>query len=215
MDKRRSLVGLLYLAGAGLSGYFLLWYGSWALIASVVVKAFDNMAAQEQPKPADVQGLAITGAVMASLGLCLTLGLLILGTRRLAGKPYPRLRSAEIYLVLSAILVSSTTFLAWRVTASAPVPAKYEDLAGIWRRADDDKHSYRFNPDGTLDSWWSSMPHGKMGRWSRSGQTVTVIYDRDWSMSGTLAGGSFKGMMSVTSTKKPLGAVEWVRDYNP
>jgi hypothetical protein len=215
MESKRSLVGLLYLAGAGLSAHFLLWYGGWALFAALLSKGFDNLAAPEQPKPVDVSGIAITGAVMASVGLCLTLGLLTLGIHRLSRKAYPRRRAAKIFLVFSSILISSTTLFAWRLTASDPVPARYADVSGIWHRADDNKQTCRFNPDGTIDSWWSGMGGRRSGRWGRSGQTITMIDDRDWQVVGTISGSSITGVMSVTSTGKPLGNVKWVRDVKP
>jgi hypothetical protein len=45
-----------------------------------------------------------------------------------------------------------------------------------------------------------------------SGATITVLSDRDWTITGTLAGSSIKGTMSVTSSKKVLGPEGWVRD---
>jgi hypothetical protein len=59
------------------------------------------------------------------------------------------------------------------------------------------------------------LPFSKFGAWSRTGATITVITDRDWTFSGTLAGSSIKGSISVTSSKKALGPQEWVRDVRP
>ena len=214
-DKKRSLFGLLYLAGAGLSAYFLLWYGGWTIFAAVIATAIDNLAAPEQPRPLDVGSVAVTGAVMASVGFCLTLGLLTLGIRRLAGKPYPGWRSIGVFLVFSAILVGSTTLLAWRVTWTAPAPAHYSDVEGIWHRADDARQTCRFNPDGTIDHWSGGMGRGTTGRWARSGPTITMIDDHDWQVVGRISANSITGAMSVTSTGKSLGTVTWVRDVKP
>jgi hypothetical protein len=215
MVKKQSLSGLAYLAASGLAGYFLLWYGAWALLAALMVKSLDNLTQSVQPKPEDVGDLATTGAIMASVGLCLTLYFLVLGLRRLAGKSYPGRRSSVAFLLVSALLIGGTTFATRSITARPPLPAGYAGIEGIWQRADDEKHTYRLNPDGSLDSWWSGMPHGKVGKWTRSGQTVTVSTQWDWQFAGTPAGSSIKGTMSMTSTGRSLGAVEWVRKVRP
>jgi hypothetical protein len=215
MLKKQSLSGLVYLAASGLAGYYLLWYGAWALLAALMVKSLDNLTQPVQPHRVDVGDLATTGAIVASVGLCLTLYFLSLGLRRLAGKPYPGRRSTIAFLLFSALLIGGTILAARSMTARPPLPAGYADIEGIWQRADDEKHTYRLNPDGSLDSWWSGMPHGKMGTWTRSGPTITVIDRRDWQFAGTLAGNSIKGTMSVNSTGRSLGAVEWVRKVRP
>ncbi|WP_435005082.1 hypothetical protein P12x_002973 [Tundrisphaera lichenicola] len=212
MEQKHTISGILHLIGAALSAYLLVWYGAWALIAALVGTALGNMAPPEQPRAVNLVGLAILGALMASAGFCLALGFLILGFRAFCGGPFPRWRSTRIYLLSALIPIGLTVALAWFVAATASAPVGYQDLVGIWHPIDSDKHTYRFNPDGTLDSWWSNLPHGTMGRWSRTGNTVTVIYDRNWQMTGTIGRGSFKGTKTDTSSGKPLGAEEWVRD---
>jgi hypothetical protein len=215
MANKPWISGLFYLAGACLSGFYLLWYGILALLGATFIKAFDAVAQSEVARPTDVSDLVNSGAIMASVGLCLTFGLLSLSFRRLLGKPYPGRRTIVVYLVVSTLVVSSAAWKSWQMNAPEPIPANYPGLEGIWHIAGDSKHTFRFNPDGTLSSWWSSLGHGKAGKWTRTGQTVNVTYVTDWTFSGTLAGSSIKGTMSVTSTGKVLGPQEWVRDVRP
>jgi hypothetical protein len=217
MRSKQLLAGLFYLVVAGLSAYFLVWYGTSALLAAVAVKALHSLANPEEPRPVDVGDMANTGAIMASVGLCLTICFLVLAIRRFVGKAYPSRHTSVAFLLFSACFVGGTVVIARSMigTAQTPAPVGYADIEGIWQRADDEKSTYRLNPDGSLDSWWSGMPHGKMGTWVRSGRTITVVYQRDWQFAGTLTGNSIKGTMSVTSTGKPLGTVEWVRTVRP
>ena len=104
MANKPWISGLFYLAGACLTGFYLLWYGILALLGATFVKAFDALDQPQVAKPTDVSDLAISGAVMASVGLCLTFGLLSLSFRRLLGKPYPGRRTLVVYLVVSTLL---------------------------------------------------------------------------------------------------------------
>ncbi len=213
MEKKRLLLGLLYLAGAWLSAYFLLWYGGWTLFTAVIATAIGDLANREQPRE-DFGGVAVIGAVMVSIGFCLAVGLLTLGIRRLAGKTYPNPRSVKIFLVFSAIMLGSVTLGAWRLTAIDPIPTGYADLAGIWRRADDTSQTCRFNPDGTIDYWSAGIGRGRTGRWARSGRTITIRDDRDW-RAGMISPNLITYAMPVTSTEKTPATVRWLREMKP
>jgi hypothetical protein len=210
--KKLSLSGPLCLVAAALSGVYLLGQGLWILLAGTMLTAFSEIA---EPQHSDAPEMVVTGAGMSSSGLCITVGLLIVGFRRIAGKPYPGWRSCVAFVAISLLLVGSALFKARTATAPVPIPPGYAGLEGIWHQPKDTKSTYRFKPDGSLEWAWSGPPFGKFGTWSRTGTTVTAITDRDWTFSGTLAGSSIKGAMSVTSTKKVLGPTEWVRDVRP
>lgn len=215
MDRRQSFSGLLYLAGSALSAYFLLWLGALALFAGLAGRAFMNISPPSTLKGDNLEGLAATGAIMAASGLCLTIGLLILAFRRLSGRPYPRRHFAALYAVLSLGLVGVTTLVATKRTAPARPPAALAGLEGAWHSTNSDKTIYRFNPDGSLDSWYEGFSGGRFGSWTRSGQTVTIRTIRDWQITGTLTPNKIAGKMSKSSDGTPIGPDVWVRDVVP
>lgn len=203
--------GLLGLAGSVAAAYFLLLRGLAALLLVTAVGAFASIFPEEQSQQADAGGFVTSVAVMAAVGLVLSVGLLVVGVLRLSGRPLPGRRACTAFLVLSLGLVGSTWLLAQRATAPAPVPPGYAGLEGIWSEASSPKLTYRLNPDGTVYHWWEGLGHGKSGSWSRTGQTVTIRSDRDWQLVGTLGSGTITGTLSVTSTGAPIAPVVWVR----
>src|SRR4051812_13973381 len=101
MVKNPSLLGLLYLTGAVLSAYLLIWHGSWAMIAALFGKILENMSPPDQPRAVNLAVPAVIGAFVASAGSCLAIGLLAASIRAFAGKPLPRRNTARIFLILS------------------------------------------------------------------------------------------------------------------
>lgn len=215
MGKKQSISGVVFLIASGLAGYFLLLRGGIALFAGMAGRAISNLSSPDEVKTDGLEGLMVLGAVMASAGVCLTPGLLVLALRRLSGKPYPRRRTAIVYTAISLALVGSSWAITSKLTTRAPSPASRAGLEGLWHASGSTKLKYRFNPDGTLDAWSEGMGGGHFGTWSRTGQTVTIKTIRDWGMTGTLTKSKIAGTLSTTSTGKAVAPETWVRDVVP
>lgn len=136
---------------------------------------------------------------------------MVVGIRQLKGRKLPERRFMFAYVLTSLGLIAGTALIGRTPTT----PKAYVGLEGIWQEVASPKLTYRLNSDGTLDSWWESLPHGRTGSWSRSGQVVTVRSDRDWHVVGTLGNGTITGVMYVSSTGKVLAPVTWVRKVKP
>ncbi len=210
--KNLRLSGPICLVAAALSGVYLLGPGIWLLLAGTALNVFSQIA---EPQHSDAPEMVVFGAGLSSSGLCITVGFLVVGFRRIAGKPYPGWRSCVTFLLLSLLLVVSALFKAHAMTDPRPIPPGYAGLEGVWHPAGDTKSTYRFNLDGSLESSWGGLPFSKFGAWTRTGTTITAVTDRDWTFTGTLSGSSIKGTMSISSSKKVLGPEEWVRDVKP
>jgi hypothetical protein len=120
--KKQTFFGLLFLVVAALSGVFLLGPGIWLLLAGTALNVFSQIA---EPQHSDAPEMVVFGAGLSSSGLCITVGFLVVGFRRIAGKPYPGWRSCVTFLVLSLLLVVSALFKAHAMTDPLPIPPGY------------------------------------------------------------------------------------------
>jgi hypothetical protein len=210
-DRLRSLLCLLCLAGAALAFYFLLLRGGYLLLAGLAGQGISNLSQPDMVRPDGMEAMMATGAAMVMSGACLTFGLLALGVRSLSGKPLPGRHTVAWFIGISAILVAASVLSVWHMTA--PKPAPPPGLEGVWY--DSGHMAYRFNSDGTADGWWSGMPHGKVGTWSRSGRTITFRSDKGWQFVGTLQDGTIRGTSSQASTGAYSTPAVWTRKVRP
>jgi hypothetical protein len=213
--RSRWLSGLLSLAGALLAAYFLVFQGVVILYAGMAARAISNLSRPDLVRVEGTGAMIAAGAVMLVSGVCLFVGLLVLGLRGLSGRPHPRRHNVLLFVLVSAGLIGLTALIARRATAPAPVPASHAGLEGLWHPSASDKHAYRFNPDGSVDAWWSALGGGRFGSWTRVGQTVTVRTIRNWHFVGTLSAGTITGTMYETDSGKVIGAETWVRPVAP
>jgi hypothetical protein len=74
-------------------------------------------------------------------------------------------------------------------------------LEGTWRDTSDTKHSYEFQPNGELATWYGSREWwnriGWSATWRRDGQHIIIRTDRNWDLEGQLDGGTIRGTMLI------------------
>jgi hypothetical protein len=97
------------------------------------------------------------------------------------------------------VLVLAGGWVFWQFTGQ-----DMTGLEGIWRDPVNPRHTYRFRPDGDMDTWWGSLPMGRFMSWRRDGQQITVRTTRGWDFVGQLDGGTIRGKMII---RGPDGAV--------
>jgi hypothetical protein len=209
--RLRSLLGLLCLAGAALTFYVLILCGSCLLLAGLAGQGLANLSQPDMVRADGMEDMIASGAAMVMSGACLTFGLLAFGVRSLLGKPLPGRHTVAWFVGISAILVAASVLSVQQMTApkSAPPPG----LEGVWY--DSGHTADRFNSDGTVDSWWSGMPNGNVGTWSRWGRVITFRSNKGWQLVGTLQDGTIRGTSSQSSTGAYSAPAAWTRKVRP
>jgi hypothetical protein len=210
-DRLRSLLGLLCLAGAASASYFLLLRGGYLLLAGWAGRRISNLSQPDMVRADGMEVMMAAGGAMVMSRACLTFGFLALGVRWLAGKPLPGRHTVAWFIGISAILAAACVLGLRQMTA--PKPAPPPGLEGAWY--DSGHMAYRFNSDGTVDGWWSGLPHGKVGTWSRSGRTITFRSDKGWQFLGTLQDGTIRGTSSQAATGAYSAPAVWTRKVRP
>jgi hypothetical protein len=210
-DGLRTLPGLLCLAGAALASGFLLLRGGYLLLAGWAGQGIADLSQPDMVRADGLEVMMATGAAMVMSGACLTFGLLALGVRSLSGKALPGRGTVARFIAISAILVAASVLGVRHMTTPRPAPPP--GLEGVWY--DSGHMAYRFNPDGTVDGWWSGLPHGKVGTWSRSGRTITFRSDKGWQFVGTVRDGTIGGTSSLASTGAYPTPAVWTRKVRP
>jgi hypothetical protein len=74
-------------------------------------------------------------------------------------------------------------------------------LDGTWRDNNNPKHSYEFQANGDLTTWYGSKEWwnkiGWSATWRRTGNQITIRTDRNWDFEGTLDGATIRGKMLI------------------
>jgi hypothetical protein len=79
--------------------------------------------------------------------------------------------------------------------------AQMAGLEGTWRAGANSRHTHQFSANGTVYSWYESLPMEPFMRWTRHGNTITIKTDRKWDFEGELEGDTIRGQMILLNEK--------------
>lgn len=215
MDRRiRLAFAGLCLVGGVLAVCFLLFAGLMSLTAVATVNFMVQLFAGDGAGNSEdgLLAFAPTATVMAVLGLALGIGLLDLSFRLFAQKPMPRKSTVLVFLVATVLVTGIALSIARRAMPPSPTLAVMKQLDGIWVQQGSPRQTFRFRPDGVLLCTSEGFGSGPFGTWSISGQKITIVSDRDWTVVGTLTLGAIRGASSETKTGYVYGPVTWIQN---
>jgi hypothetical protein len=107
--------------------------------------------------------------------------------------PCGRSRTLLLVVVAGGLLLVLGVAAGWVTLQQRQ--ARMVGLEGTWRDGANSRHTHQFRANGSVDSWYGSLPMESFMTWRRHGNTITVKTERNWDFVGVLEGNEIRGKM--------------------